>query len=137
MSRPNPPRGGCPSAPAVCEVGARAELGNATVGFVASVGLLLMVVYTIIAAGLGWYVHAIATDSAMEGARAGAIAGSPDLAVARTRELMSASLSPSYISGVSAAATATGIEVVVHAPIPGAGFLGTNVIEVRAHADAK
>ncbi|WP_394854593.1 TadE/TadG family type IV pilus assembly protein, partial [Trueperella bernardiae] len=75
------------------------EAGNATVGFVASVGLLLMVVYTIIAAGLGWYVHAIATDAAMEGARVGAAANSTEVAEARTRDLITGALSPAYAGG--------------------------------------
>ena len=111
------------------------ERGNATVGFVASVGLLLMVVYTVIAASLGWYVHAIATDSAMEGARAGAIGRSPALAAERTKDLMTSTLAESYASNITAHATETGIEVIVSAPIPGAGFLGDDVIEVRAHAN--
>lgn len=113
----------------------RAEKGNATVGFVASVGLLLLVVYTVIAAGLGWYVHAIATDSAMEGARAGAISNSSALAIERTRDVMTSTLSPSYASNITAHSTATGIEVIVRVPIPGAGFLGSDAIEVRAHAN--
>ncbi len=111
------------------------EAGNATVGFVASVGLLLAVVYAIIAAGLGWYVHAIASDSAMEGARAGAISNSPALAIERTRDLMTTTLSASYATNVIAHETGTGIEVVVRAPVPGAGFLGDSAIEVRAHAN--
>lgn len=110
------------------------EAGNATVGFVASVGLLLMVAYTIIAAGLGWYVHTIATDAAMEGARVGAAAHSAEVAQARTRELIWAALAPAYAGDVAASVTSTGIEVVVRAPVPGAGFLGENMIEVRARA---
>ena len=109
------------------------EAGNATVGFVASVGLLLMVVYTIIAAGLGWYVHAMATDAAMEGARVGAAANSTEVAEARTRDLITGALSPAYAGGIAATAMPDGIEVVVTAPVPGAGFLGEHVIEVRAH----
>lgn len=110
------------------------EAGNATVGFVATVGLLLTVVYTLIAAALSWYVHAIATDSAMEGARVGIAAGSASVAEARTRNLMTTTLSPAYAQNVSAHLTTSGIEVIVRSPVPGAGFLGKNVIEVRASA---
>ncbi|MDP9805765.1 Flp pilus assembly protein TadG [Trueperella bonasi] len=110
------------------------EDGSAPVGFVATVSLLLMVVYTLIAAALGWYVHAIATDAAMEGARAGAIAGSKALAAERTRDLITTTLNADYASNISVNDTRTGIEVVVRSPIPGAGFLGADAIEVRAHA---
>ena len=71
----------------------------------------------------------------MEGARAGAIGGSPALAAERTKDLMTSTLAESYASNITAHATETGIEVIVRAPIPGAGFLGDDVIEVRAHAN--
>ncbi|VEI13958.1 hypothetical protein [Trueperella bialowiezensis] len=113
------------------------EQGNATVGFVATVGLLLMTVYTIIVASLAWYVHAIATDSALEGARAGAISKSEQVAVARTRDLMTSTLNPSYGANITASMNAGTVHVVVRTPIPGAGFLGPTAIEVHAHAAAE
>lgn len=110
------------------------EEGNATVGFVALVGLLLTVAYTLIAGAMGWYVHAVLTDSAMEGARVGIASDSAAVAESRTRDLITTTLSEDYARAVSARITATGIEVQVRAPVPGAGFLGSSTIEVRAHA---
>ncbi|QOQ38516.1 hypothetical protein [Trueperella pecoris] len=110
------------------------EPGNATVGFVASVGLLLAVVYTIIAAGMNWYVHAIITDSAMEGARVGVASGSTHVAKERTRDLITTTLSTAYAEDIAAQFVGASLEITVHAPTPGAGFLGSHVIEVKAHA---
>lgn len=110
------------------------DSGNATVGFIGTVGLFLLLVYTIMSLALTWYVREILIDSAMEGARAGSLdgAGTP-VAIQRTTDLITSTLPDPYAANVSARATAGALVVTVTSPAPLVGFLGNDLIEVQAH----
>lgn len=83
------------------------------------------------------HVRATLVDCASEGARLGALADrSPADGVVRTRELVTAALSPAYARDVTAEVGRVGgrdvVEVVVRAPLPVAGLLGVGgVVEAR------
>jgi len=85
------------------------------------------------------HVRATVVDCAAEGARLGALADrTPADGAERTRELVSAALSPAYAEDVQARTTEVGgrevVEVRVRAPLPVAGLLGVgDVLEVRGH----
>lgn len=103
-----------------CETKAEgSEGGNATFGFVGTVGLLIALLYTLMSVSLSWYVEAVLRDSALHGARAAAVDGGvlPD-AVARTRALISTTLPAQYADSVSATWDGTDVVVTVHAPLP-------------------
>ncbi|WP_324416430.1 TadE family protein [Phycicoccus sp.] len=114
----------------------RPERGAAVADF-AMVSVLLTVVFlALVQLGLVLHVRNTLVSCASEGARSGARADAvPGQAVARTRELVSASLSERYARSVtSREAVVDGVRVVeveVTAPLPVLGLLGP---EGRVHA---
>ncbi|MDO5025980.1 MAG: hypothetical protein Q4E03_05645 [Trueperella sp.] len=111
------------------------EPGNAIVGFVATAGLLLLVAITLLGMALTWYVQAVLTDSASEGARAGALDGAGvAVAEARTAELITTTLPQRYAQDIHAVIRDGQMNVQVNAPSPLSGLIGTRMIEVNAHA---
>ncbi|MGV9182377.1 hypothetical protein [Arcanobacterium canis] len=78
-----------------CSAPACHEPGNATVGFVATIVMLLAVTYFLLSTVTAWYIHGIARDCAFEGARLASLDGnSLDIGRQRARELLVATLGP-------------------------------------------
>ena len=109
--------------------GRRSERGAAVADF-AMVSLLLLAIFlAVLQLALTLYARNVLIASASEGARLGARADAvPGEAAARTRFLVSSSLSPRYAEQVSTRRTSVdGVEVVevrVAAPVPVLGLLG-------------
>ncbi len=107
----------------------RAERGAAVADFAMVSVLVLVVVLAVVQLGLALHARNTLISCASEGARYGARADAvPGQAVARTQELVSASLSPRYARAVtSRQAVVDGVRVVevrVVAPVPVIGLLG-------------
>ena len=107
----------------------RAEAGSAVADFVLVSALVSVVFVAILQVGLTLHVRNTLISCASEGARLGARGGSsPREGATRTRELISASLSPRFAEDVSAdVITEGGVPVVairVRAPLPVLGALG-------------
>ena len=108
----------------------RRDRGSAIAEFAMVSGLVLVLGLGIIQLGLALYVRNALISSASEGARLGARADSSlGEGEARTRDLITRDLSPTYASSVTAThqATAAGVQVVdvtVTAPIPVIGLVG-------------
>ena len=114
--------------------------GSAAVDFVAVSVLVVVIVVALIQVTLALHVRNTLIDSASEGARHAALAGSSaDAGVARTRELIGLTVSPRYAEDVSATTIVDGaggtVEVRVSAPLPVIGLLGPGgVVTVFGHA---
>jgi hypothetical protein len=107
----------------------RNERGAAVADFAMVSVLVLVLVLGVLQLGLALHARNTLISCASEGARAGARADAvPGQAVARTEELVSASLSPRYARSVSSReAVVDGVRVVevrVVAPVPVLGLLG-------------
>lgn len=105
------------------------------------VGVLLTVLaLAVVQLALALHVRNTLLDAAAEGARFAALAGAaPVDGTARTRDLISAVISPDYAGDVSAGTTSIGgvpaIEVTVRATLPVIGLLGVERgLEVSGHA---
>ncbi|GAA2169261.1 hypothetical protein GCM10009845_35110 [Pedococcus bigeumensis] len=110
-------------------VGRRPESGSAVADFVLVSALVSVLFVAILQVGLTLHVRNTLISCASEGARLGARAGSsPQEGAARTRDLISASLSSRFAGDVSADVTVDdGVLVVavrVRAPLPVLGPLG-------------
>lgn len=108
------------------------------------VGALVTVLFVaVVQLALVQHVRNTLVDCAAEGARYGALDGHrPADAVARTRDLVTQSLSAAYAGYVQAARTTVdGVEVVevtVTAPLPVVGLVGPGgALTVRGHAYAE
>jgi Flp pilus assembly protein TadG len=119
---------------------AREERGSAVVEFTL-VGILLTVLaLAVVQLALALHVRNTLLDAAAEGARFAALAGSsPSDGTARTRDLISAAISPEYARDVTAGSTSVGgvpaVEVTVRATLPVIGLLGLeHGLEVSGHA---
>lgn len=83
-----------------CSASARREPGNATVGFMTTIVMLLVVTYLLLSTVTAWYIHGVARDCAFEGARLASLDGSSlDIGRQRARELLAATLGP-YLRAV-------------------------------------
>ncbi len=107
----------------------RPERGAATADFAMVSSLVLVLFLAVFQLGLALHTRNTLISCAAEGARYGARADAvPGQGVARTQELISASLSPRYARTVSAReSTVSGVRVVevrVVAPVPVLGLLG-------------
>ncbi len=128
--RPDPPRSSW------------AERGAATTDFVMVSGLLTLLFVAVLQLGVALHVRNTLVSCASEGARLGARAdATPADGVARTRLLVTRSLSGSYAREVRAGTeTIGGVEVVVvriHAPVPVIGLLGPRSLDVAGRAFAE
>jgi hypothetical protein len=121
------------------------ERGAAVADFVLVSVLVLVLFLAVVQLGLALFTRNLLISSASEGARYGARADAvPGQAVARTRELISSSLSPAYAGGVTARESVVGgvrvVEVRVVAPLPVIGLLGPDGsldVAGRAFAEAQ
>jgi len=100
-----------------------AERGSAVVDFVLVSSLICLIVLALLQLAFALHVRNTLTWCASEGARSGARSGATtDQAVARARELITASLSASYAQDVTAVRrTESGVsvvEVTVRGPLP-------------------
>ncbi|MEO7061155.1 MAG: TadE/TadG family type IV pilus assembly protein [Lapillicoccus sp.] len=119
----------------------RRDHGNAVAEFVLVSGLVLVLGIGVFQLGLALYVRNTLISCASEGARLGARAdSSPTEGAARSRDLISRSLSPAYAGGVVATTTTTTagvrvVDVTVSAPVPVIGLLGpSGVMTVQGRA---
>jgi hypothetical protein len=116
------------------------ERGSAVAEAVVVTGFVLALLLGVVQVALAVHVRALAIDAAAEGARVAARADrGPADGVARTRELLAASLTGAYARGVTAREmTMDGlpvIEVEVTTPLPVVGLLGpASAVTVRGHA---
>lgn len=114
--------------------------GSAVAEFAAVAGLLALLFAAVVQFAVVQHVRATAVDCAGEGARFGALVGSsPEDGARRSRELLSASLSPRFADDVRAAVVDVGgvdvVEVRVRAPLPLVGLLGPDrALDVVGHA---
>ncbi|MFC8921318.1 TadE/TadG family type IV pilus assembly protein [Cellulosimicrobium sp. NPDC057127] len=119
---------------------ASSERGSAVVDFTLVSVLVLVLFLGVVQVALAVHVRATIIDCAAEGARvAGRADRGPADGVARTRELVAASLSSRYAQDVSARQTTMDglpvVEVTVSAPLPVVGLLGpSGVVTVDGHA---
>ncbi|MEJ5914167.1 TadE family protein [Pseudokineococcus sp. 1T1Z-3] len=117
----------------------RGEVGSAVVDMALVAGLLTLLVSAVLQLSVVLHVRATVVDCASEGARYGALADrTPAQGAERTRELVSAALSPAYARDVTATTTTVGgrevVEVVVRSPLPVAGLLGVgDALTARGH----
>jgi len=102
--------------------------------------LVVTIVVALVQLVLGLHVRNTLVDAASEGARHAALVGAgPAEGVARTRELVSVSLSPRYARDVVASQVERGgamlVRVEVSAPLPVLGLIGpSGVLNVSGHA---
>ncbi|WP_299040325.1 TadE/TadG family type IV pilus assembly protein [uncultured Pseudokineococcus sp.] len=107
------------------------------VDFALVAALLTLVLTAVLQLAVVLHVRATVVDCAAEGARFGALGDrTPADGAERTRQLVTAALSPAYARDVEARTTGVGgrrvVEVRVAAPLPVAGLLGVgDVLEVR------
>ncbi|WP_432542329.1 TadE family protein [Kineococcus sp. SYSU DK002] len=117
----------------------RRDEGSAVAEFAAVAGLLCLLFAAVVQLAVVQHVRATAADCAGEGARFAALRGhSTADGAARTRDLLSGSLSPRFAREVTARRTRIAgrpaVEVEVVAPLPVLGFLGPRALAVRGHA---
>ena len=119
------------------------DAGSATVEFVLVSVLTLAIFLSVLQVGVAVHVRTTLVAAAAEGARFGAASGrSPDDAVARTADVITTSLSPTYARQVTAGyERVEGVPTVVvrvTAPLPVLGLAGpTDDLVVEAHALAE
>lgn len=111
------------------------ESGNATVGFVATIGMLLLLVWTLLSLVMTWYVSEILRDSAAAGARYASLDRS-SLSAGRDRaaELITATLPVAYAADISIRLVGNDVVVTARAPAPLRDLLTPETIEVSARA---
>ncbi|MFH5822312.1 TadE/TadG family type IV pilus assembly protein [Georgenia sp. AZ-5] len=120
--------------------GGAGDGGSALVDFLLVSVLLVVVIMALVQLTLALHVRNTLIDSASEGARHAALAGSSlDAGAARTRELIGLTLSERYAGDVTARTVPDGagerVQVVVTAPLPVLGLVGpAGVVTVRGHA---
>jgi len=116
------------------------ERGSAVAEFTLVGVLLTVLALAVVPLALALHVRNTLLDAAAEGARFAALAGSsPTDGMSRTRDLISAAISPDYANDVSVGTTSIGgvpaIEVTVRATMPVIGLLGVERgLEVSGHA---
>src|SRR6476659_2266676 len=116
------------------------DRGSAPAEFALVGGLLVVLFLAVVQLAVAIHVRNTLVASAAEGARVGAEADrDPSSAVARTRQLVRRSLTPSYaIDGRSRRVVVGGVamvEVEIRAPFPVIGLLGPgDGLDVTAHA---
>lgn len=122
------------------------DQGSAVVDFALVGGLLTLVFLSVVQLGLVLYVRNTLIDSASEGARWGARAGSaPQDGAARALALVGTGLTPGYaarVGDVTAREVDLGgvraVEVTITAPLPLVGLIGpAGSLTVRGHAFAE
>jgi hypothetical protein len=117
-----------------------AQRGSVLAEFVMVAAVLTALTLTVLQLALALHIRNTVLDAAAEGARYAALADSGlDQGAARSRDLITAALGPSYASDVSASyvdvAGQPGVRVRVIAPLPLFGLLGMNRgLEVDGHA---
>ena len=118
----------------------RDDDGSAVAEFVMVSALLTVLTLSVLQLGLALFIRNTVVDAAAEGARFGALAdNSAADGVARTIDLISTALGPSYATDVSASTASylghPALVVTVRAPLPLIGLVGLNDgIEVSGHA---
>lgn len=125
-----------------CSRGERSlhERGSAVAETVVATGFVLALLLGVVQVSLAVHVRALAIDAAAAGARVAARADrGPADGVARTRDLLAASLTGDYARHVSARpVTLDGLDVVeveVTTPLPVIGLFGpAKAVTVRGHA---
>ncbi|MCA1781400.1 MAG: TadE family protein [Dermatophilaceae bacterium] len=105
------------------------EHGSAVSEFAMVSGLVVFLFLAVMQIGLALHVRNTLTLAASEGARAGArLDASPEMGVARAREIVTGSLSPRFAQDIRAStASVDGVAVVVvtiRSPIPVIGPIG-------------
>ena len=116
------------------------ERGSAVAEFTLVGVLLTVLALAVVQLALALHVRNTLLDAAAEGARFAALAGSsPAEGMSRTRDLISAAISPDYANDVSVGTSSIGgvpaIEVTVRATMPVIGLLGVERgLEVSGHA---
>jgi hypothetical protein len=116
------------------------ERGSVVVEFVMVAAVLTALTLAVLQLALALHIRNTVLDAAAEGARYAALADSGlDQGVARSRDLITSALGPSYAADVSATyvdlAGHAGVRVRVIAPLPLFGLLGMNRgLEVEGHA---
>jgi Flp pilus assembly protein TadG len=105
------------------------DAGSAPVEFVLVGGLLTLVTLSVLQLGLVLHVRNTALDAASEGARFAALADADlESGRARTEDLLTTALGPSYAQGVSArygdAAGQPTVVMSVQVPLPLVGMIG-------------
>lgn len=117
-----------------------AESGSAVAEFVMVVSLLTVLTLSVMQLALALHIRNTVLDAAAEGARFAALADSgPADGAARTRDLITAALGPSYAREIEAGygryAGHPSAEVRVVAPLPLLGLIGPDRgLEVVGHA---
>lgn len=113
----------------------REEPGNATVGFVATIGMLLLLVWTLLSLVMTWYVAEVLRDSATEGARYASLDGSSlDAGRQRTADLITSTLPAAYAKDIAVRVDGNDVVVSARAPAPLRGLFTPHEIEVSARA---
>jgi Flp pilus assembly protein TadG len=116
------------------------QRGSVLAEFVMVAAVLTALTLAVLQLALALHIRNTVLDAAAEGARYAALADSGlDQGAARSRDLITAALGPSYASDVSASyvdvAGQSGVRVRVVAPLPLFGLLGMNRgLEVDGHA---
>ncbi|TAL43937.1 MAG: pilus assembly protein [Salinibacterium sp.] len=119
------------------------ETGSATAEFVMVSALLTVLTLSVIQLGLSLLIRNTVVDAAAEGARYGALAdSSPAEGVARTKDLITTALGPSYATDVTATSGSylghPALIVTVRAPLPLIGLAGVDRgLEVSGHASVE
>jgi Flp pilus assembly protein TadG len=119
---------------------AEGERGSAVAEFTLVGVLLTVLALAVVQLALALHVRNTLLDAAAEGARFAALAGSsPADGMSRTRDLISAAISPDYANdisvGTASIAGVPAIEVTVRATMPVIGLLGVERgLEVSGHA---
>jgi Flp pilus assembly protein TadG len=122
------------------ERGWAADDGSAVAEFVMVSALLTILTLSVIQLGLVLFIRNTVVDAAAEGARYGALAdNSAADGIARSIDLISTALGPSYATDVMASTGSylghPAITITVHAPLPLIGLVGLdNGLEVSGHA---
>jgi Flp pilus assembly protein TadG len=116
-----------------------AERGSAPVEFVLVGVLLVALVLAVMQVAAVLFVRNTALDAAAEGARWAAIEGAPAAGAARTAQVLTAALGPSYAKDVRAGVGTQAGEpvavVTVRTPLPVLGLIGPErALEVTGHA---
>jgi hypothetical protein len=122
---------------------AAGESGSAVVDFVLVGSLLVFLFLALLQLALALHVRNVLIDSAVLGARFGALSDTdPEAGAERTRSLIAEELSPGYAGQVSARIVeldgVTTVEVEVRAPVPVVGLIGVGRgFTVTGHALAE
>lgn len=117
-----------------------ADDGSAVAEFVMVSGLLTILTLSVIQLGLVLFIRNTVVDAAAEGARFGALAdNSAADGIARSVDLISTALGPSYATDVRASSGDylghPALTITVYAPLPLMGLIGLdNALEVSGHA---